>query len=96
MPFAAHRHGDLRACSGTTVVIGQSTVFVNNRLWAVQGDIVNHGGGGLIPTGQTVNINNKLVICHTPDAANPDDLCPLPPIHCTPFTAQGSSDTFAY
>lgn len=95
MPYAAHRHGDKRICDGTTVVTGQSTVYVNNKLWAVSGDKVDHGSGGLIPTGQTVHINNKLVICHTPDLAAPDDLCPLP-LHCEPETNQGSGDTFAY
>lgn len=96
MPYAAHRHGDKRKCGGTTDVKGQSTVFVNNKLWAVSGDPVDHKGGGLIPTGETIRINNKLVICHTPDSAVPDDLCPAPFFHCEPITDQGSGDTFAY
>ena len=98
MPYAAHRHDDKRKCGGTTKVIGQSTVFVNNKLWAVAGDTVKtHESGGLIPTGETISINNILVICHTPDLAIPDDLCPpLGGDHCLPKTDEGSGDTFAY
>ena len=98
MPFGAHRKDDLRVCGGKTVVVGQSTVFVNNKLWAVAGDIVDHGAGALIPTGTTIFVENKLIIAHTPDAASPDSLCKedSPPVHCVPFTAQGSSDTLVY
>jgi len=35
---AAHRHDDLRVCGATTIVSGQGTVFVNGKLWAVEGD----------------------------------------------------------
>lgn len=97
MPYGAHRKDDLRTCGGKTVVVGQSTVFVNNKLWAVAGDTVDHGAGGLIPTGTTIFVENKLIIAHTPDDAYPDSLCrddDLP--HCTPMTAQGSSDTLVY
>lgn len=93
MPFAAHRHGDLRACSATTVVIGQSTVFVNNKLWAVKDDPNTHIEGGLIPTGTTVFVENKLVIVHTPDLAKIDG---AGHVMTQDQTAQGSGDTFAY
>jgi hypothetical protein len=92
----AHRQGDSRVCDAITEVVGQSTVFVNDLLWAVQNDPDTHGDGGLIPTGTTVFIEDKLVIVHTPDHAQPDDLCPFQAIHCDPMTAQGSGDTFAY
>lgn len=95
MAFAAHRDEDPRVCGAKTTVQNQSTVFVNNKLWAVDGTTNNHGNGGLIPTGQTIFVENKLVICHTPDSANPDNLCPLSP-HCNPATAGGSGDTFCY
>lgn len=93
---AAHRNGDLRTCGASTVVSGQSSVYVNGSLWAVQGDPNSHGGGGLIPSGTTVYVEGKLVIVNAPDNANPDVLCPILPIHCNPATAGGSPDTFAY
>lgn len=97
MPYAAHRHGDQRVCGATTIVQGQTDVYVNNKLWAVEGDPNTHGNGQLIATGQTMFINNKKVICNTPDHASPDNLCPLGGAqHCDPMTAQGSDDTFAY
>lgn len=98
MSYGAHRHGDLRTCGATTVVTNQSTVFVNNKLWAVQGDKNTHGNGDLIAvTGTTVFVENKLVIVHGPDNALPDNLCPEEAgQHCTPFTAQGSGDTEIY
>lgn len=94
---AAHRNGDSRICGATTVVVGQSTVYVNDQLWAVQGDIDTHGAGGLIPSGSTVFVEDKPVIVHAPDSANPDSLCiPIGEPHCNPMTAQGSGDTNAY
>jgi len=87
----AHRNTDARNCGATTVVQGQSTVFVNNLLWAVEGDPNTHGAGGLIPTGLTVFIENIKVIVHTPDNADPDNAA-----HINPATAAGSADTFAY
>lgn len=96
MPFAAHRDLDPRSCGASTTVDNQSTVFVNNKLWAVEGDPNSHGSGGLIPTGQTIFVENQLVICHTPDNAAPDNLCPINPVHCNPQTAGGSPDTFCY
>jgi len=59
---AAHRHGDNRTCSATTTVIGQSTVKVNGKLWAVKDDTNTHSGGGLINSGTTVFIEGKPVI----------------------------------
>jgi uncharacterized Zn-binding protein involved in type VI secretion len=92
----AHRETDARICGATTVVNGQSTVFVNSKLWAVLGDPNTHGDGDLInTTGNTVFINGLPVIVHGPDDAQPDDLCPLSP-HCNPKTAQGSDNVYCY
>lgn len=89
----AHKHGDARACGATTVVVGQSTVTVNGKLWAVKDDPNTHGEGGLIPTGSTVSIEGKLVIVHTPDLAKPDLAG-----HASTAdqTATGSDDVTAY
>lgn len=97
MPYKAHRHGDSRICGATTVVQNQSSVYVNGKLWAVLATENSHGNGGLInSTGTTIEIENKPVIVHGPDVANPDDLCPVGSPHCNPETAEGSDDVQAY
>lgn len=94
---AAHRNGDARSCGATTVVEGQDFCYVDGKLWAVENDPNSHGDGQLIPTYSGVYIDNKPVIVHTPDQAQPDDLCPpLGGNHCDPETAEGSPGTFAY
>jgi hypothetical protein len=94
---AAHRHGDARACGATTVVVGNSTTFVDGKLWAVEGDINTDGNGQLIPSGSAVYIQGKPVIVNAPDDAVPDDKClPFGGAHCEPKTAGGSGATFAY
>ena len=97
MPFGAHRDNDSRACGAKTIVTNQSTVFVNDKLWAVKGDKNDHAGGSLInTTGNTILIENKEVIVHGPDKTT--DNCILP-LHLTPDenqTAQGSGDTLCY
>lgn len=70
-----HRHNDPRICGAATIVVGQSTVFVNSRLWAVKDDICTHGNGQLINTGTTVFIAGLPVIVHYPDPAKPNDYC---------------------
>jgi hypothetical protein len=93
----AHRQGDARTCGATTVVSGQSTTFVDGKLWAVEGDPNTHSAGGLIPSGSSVLIQGKKVIVNAPDDANPDALCPIANAqHCTPKTAAGSGTTNAY
>lgn len=61
---AIHRHGDLRACGATTIVSGQSTVYVNGKLAAVEGDKCSHGNGDLIASNNESKlfINGKQVI----------------------------------
>lgn len=75
----AHRDEDLRYCGGQTKVEGQTNVYVNNKLWAVDGDPEqpgSHGGGPLKPIygAKNVYINSKLVICAAGDTSyTPDD-----------------------
>ena len=86
----AHRQDDLRACGAKTVVVGQDFVYVNGKLWAVEGDPDDHGGGGLIATviGE-LYINGKKAIA-VGDPANPDNLCSAnTPIHCAPSAVTG-------
>lgn len=71
-----HRNGDTRKCGGTTQVSGQSNVYVNGELWAVEGDVCTHGSGDLVANygSQNVYINGKLVICAVGDQATDDNL----------------------
>lgn len=90
-----HRNGDSRFCGADTIVQNQSTVFVNNKLWAVEGDPEHHGEGRLIAVygAKNVYINNKLVICAVGDKAG-GDLAghPAPPTD----PSQASGDTYVY
>jgi hypothetical protein len=93
----AHRQDDPRVCGATTVVVGQTTTFVDGKLWAVKDDINTDGNGQLIPSGTSVFIQGKPVIVHRPDDAEQDDLClPIGEPHCDPKTDAGSGKTFAY
>ena len=69
MPIKAHRDGDARVCGASTVVTGQSTVFVNGKLWAVDNDPNSHGGGELAPVDAGVYVEGKPVVVHRPDTA---------------------------
>jgi len=92
----AHRHGDARACGATTIVSGQTTVYVNTKLWAVDDDVNTDGDGGLNPAGTTVKINNKKVVV-VGDPADADSLCPdLGGAHCSPSASAGSGDVTCY
>ena len=93
MAKQAHRHGDARVCGATTIVQGQSNVFVNGKLWAVRGDPETHGNGQLINSGTSVTIHGIPVIVNRPDLAA-DDNVP----HASPLTetATGSPNVFAY
>ncbi len=82
----AHREGDTRTCGAATVVVGQDFVFVNKKLWAVEGDPDDHGGGALISRDNFgIYINRKRAIFKG-DPANPDNLCSPRggQQHCTP------------
>lgn len=94
----SHRDTDLRACTAQTTVVGQSTVYVNNLLWAVEYDLDTHCApkGPLKPTLRTVFVENKNVIVvgdgfHAIDLQPP--ICVVP--H-QPFAASGSPNTYTY
>lgn len=62
MGINVHRHGDSRNCGASTIVIGQSNVFINGKLCSVEGDINTHQNGQLIASHSSVKINNKSII----------------------------------
>ena len=97
MNTPVHRHSDSRSCGATTTVMGQGTVWVNNKLASVQGDGNTHGGGALSASVNdgTVWINNKKVVLKGSGSA-PDYLCrPKGPPHCSPSATSGSGDVYA-
>lgn len=95
MAIKAHRHGDSRACGATTTVVGQSTCFVNGKLWAVDNDPNTHSAGNLDANStDKVFIEGKPVVVHTPDLGKVNDGLAHSPSEVQ--TAQGSDDTFAY
>lgn len=76
----AHREKDSRFCGAETTVNGQSTVYVNSKLWSVEGDKCSHGHGDLKSVvGNTVKINGKKVICAVGDHATDDNKDHHPP-----------------
>lgn len=87
-----HRDTDSRICGAQTVVAGNTTVFVNNLLASVDQDPNSHGSGPIIASTNNVFVHNKLIV-ENGDAADPDDLCPIPP-HCGPDTDSGSPDVY--
>lgn len=70
-----HRNTDTRYCLATTIVTGQSTVFINSKLAAVENDECTHFEGKLKSIiGSTVFVNGKKIIvfgdtCHNADLA---------------------------
>lgn len=91
----AHRHDDKRFCTAKTIVTNQTTVFANDKLWAVQGDKNDHQGGQLVPAVGSLNVYNedKLVIVAVGDQSASDaqghSKGPANPL-------EKSSDVFAY
>jgi hypothetical protein len=76
-------------------VQGQNNVFANDLLVSVDQDPNTHGAGNLNAANNNVFINNKLVVNHTPEDAEPDNLCPpLGGSHCNPVTDGGSPNVF--
>jgi hypothetical protein len=87
-----HTHTQARSCGATTIVSGQSKVYVNGELIAVQGDNNSHGAGALnasINPG-TIYINDKELVVNG-SSASVDNLG-----HPNPAAAEGSSDVFAF
>lgn len=91
----AHRNADKRRCSAATTVVNQSSVYVNGRLWSVNGDPNTHGSGDLVAIygPPCVYIEGKLVICAVGDTAKPDELGHTPG-EDDPVEASG--DVFVY
>lgn len=91
----AHRVTDSRACGAVTSGSSQGTVFVNNKLWAVEGDPNSHGGGNLICVygPKNIYIEGKHVIVAPGDLAGGDAA-----LHPSPFPrpAGASGDVIAY
>ena len=97
MTIPVHRDGDARRCGATTIVSGQSTVFINNKLASVLGDENSHGSGQLLASTNpgTVFVGSKKLVT-IGSAADPDILCPVVgPPHCNPESIEGSGDVFA-
>lgn len=96
MPLV-HRVGDLRECGATTLELGNgANVFVENQLWAVEGDPNSHTGGELRSVvGSTVFINNIKVIVKGDQAAS-DALHPEPQTWVTGPPATFASTVFCY
>lgn len=88
-----HRNGDTRFCGASTIVSGQSSVYVNGVLAAVEGDPESHGAGNLISiVGSSVFIEGKKIIV-LGDTATIDNAF-HPPGQTDPATV--SSSVFAY
>lgn len=94
MATLVHRVGDARTCGATTTTAGNSSVYADGLLIAVNGDPNTHGAGGLIASANNVYCEGKLVVLNG-DSASPDSLCPLPPIHCNPAAAGGSITVYS-
>lgn len=97
MNVPVHRHSDRRSCGASTIVQGQSNVYVNNLLASVRGDPNTHGGGSLGATVNdgTVYINNKRVVLRG-SSASADSLCPpRGQPHCNPKSVGASPNVFA-
>lgn len=96
----AHRHNDERFCGARTKVIGQSTVFVNSILWAVEGDIDTHcdlGALSAVTGASNIYVEGKKAICAVGDIAA-DDLAGCFVIHLTGSTNPSghSPDVYMY
>ena len=93
---AAHRHGDLRSCGATTIVTGQSTVYIEGKLISVQGDKNTHGEGALIAEKSDILIGGIPIIV-VGDTASQDSLCPISGgNHCAPAASTGSTTVSFY
>ena len=93
-----HRNNDARVCGARTIAQGQSTVYINGELAAVEGDPNTHGGGELIASVNpgTVFIGGKQLVAEGSNA-NPDNLCSSrghP--HCNPKATGSSGDVFVF
>lgn len=91
MSVALHRNTDSRGCGAKTTVVGQTTVFANQKLVAVNNDPETHGGGNLISvTNHRVYAENKKVI-FLDDHASGDSADHDPP---STYPTEGSPNVF--
>ncbi len=89
----------LRYCGALTQVTGQSSVFMNGVLAAVEGDKDTHGDGGdLIQRYGPGNIiiEGKKLIVAMGDTATPDSEGLVQHPFCPTDPSQGSTNIFAY
>lgn len=89
----------LRFCGALTQVTGQSSVFMNNVLAAVEGDTDTHNDGGDLVAQYgpgNIFIEGKRMIVAMGDMALPDSVGTLLHPFCPTGPAQGSSNIFAY
>lgn len=99
---AAHRENDKRSDStqSKTIVKGQNSVYVNDKLWAVEDDEETDGFGHLISRSPgTIYIGDKKIIVEKIDDAKPDGRCGqqgADPEHCHPHPTEGSPNVFCY
>ena len=82
-----HREGDSRFCGATTIVEGQSTVYVNGKLVSVDNDPETHGEGRIIATvASTVLVNGKVITVQGDTAGGDLAFHPLPPTDPSTFS----------
>ena len=94
MANGAHRNGDSRACGAVTVTAQSKNVYVNGKLWSINGDPNDHGDGNLIAATKNVFIGSIAVV-NIGDSASADGLCiPLGGSHCAPTATGGSTNVF--
>ena len=87
----AHRSTDSRSCGAGTIVVGQDFVKVDGKLWSVDGDPNDHGGGALSTSHGWLTIAGKGIIV-VGDSAAADSLCiTLGGAHCGPSASSGSN-----
>jgi hypothetical protein len=91
---AVHRDSDSRVCGATTVSAQNKNVFVNNLLWAIDGDPNSDQSGGLVAGTNNVFIGG-IAVCNNNDTALPDSLCStIGGSHCGPNAVGGSDNVF--
>lgn len=94
-----HTDKMLRFCGALTNVTGQSSVFMNGELAAVEGDKDTHGNGGeLIQQygSRSIFIEGKRLIVAMGDKAGPDSIGTFMHPFAPTDPAQGSPNIFAY
>lgn len=91
-----HRNGDTRFCGASTVVEGQSSVYVNGRLASVDGDPNTHLEGRNKPVygARNILLEGKLIICAVGDSVYDIDLALHPEGPANP--AGHSMDVIVY